>query len=138
MEVRRFEGEMTWVWVMRNILAAGGAICKRDISKERVFGAPLKHRDFGWKTLTVLIVVAFLPNKLGQKSRKNSVSSSKPERNYRRYEVIIQGGQFNQLIFIKHPHTHGALQQTPFLTLKHPWACFKWATLYTLGIGPRC
>lgn len=55
-----------------------------------------------------------------------------------RYEVIIQGGQFNQLISIKHPHTHGALQLTPSLTQKHPQACFNRATLFMLGISPEC
>lgn len=120
MEAGRFEGEVMWVWLMQNIIAAGRAICKGGISKARFFCLPLKQRNFGWKTQAVLTAVALLLNKFGQKSRKNIVSRQKLERNCRRYEVIIQGGQFNQLIFIKHPHTHGALQQTPFLTLKHP------------------
>lgn len=51
-----------------------------------------------------------------------------------RDEVIIQGGQFNQLIFIKHPQARGALQLTPSLTQKHPQACFNRATLFMLGI----
>ena len=49
MEARRFEGEVTWVWLMRKV-AAGPAICKRVISKERFFCSPLKQRNFGQKT----------------------------------------------------------------------------------------
>lgn len=75
MEARRFEGEVMWVWLLQNTFAVGRAICKRGISKAGFFCSPLKQIDFGWKTQAVSTVVAFLPNKFGQKSRKNIVLS---------------------------------------------------------------
>lgn len=75
MEERRFEGEVMWVWLLQNLTAAEGGICKRGISKAGFFCSPLKQIHFEWKTQAVLTAVAFLPNKFGQKSRKNIVLS---------------------------------------------------------------
>lgn len=73
MEARKFEGEVTWVWLMRKV-AAGPAICKRVFQGE-ILLLTIETKELWVENQTVLIAVAFLPNKFGQKSSKNMVSS---------------------------------------------------------------